>query len=76
MVRDFGDEYIDITKFKKFKEDTRRFNEITNNTKKCKCGHSVLINAGVDKVLCTWCNNYVFKDKKTEDLYRVKEKLK
>lgn len=76
MEYDFDNEYIDLTKTKNFKEDTRRFNEITKNTKRCKCGHSVLINAGIDKVLCSWCKNYVFKDKKTEDLYRLKERLK
>lgn len=76
MINDYDSEYIDFTKSRKFNEDTRRFNEITNHTKKCKCGHSVLMNKGVDKVLCTWCKNYVFKDKKTEDLYRLKERLK
>lgn len=42
---------------------------------KCKCGHSVIMPKWVDKQICDWCGNYVFKDKKTEDLYRIKEKI-
>lgn len=42
----------------------------------CKCGHRVVIPKWVDKQLCKWCGNYVFKSKKDEDLYRIKEKLK
>jgi len=40
---------------------------------KCKCGHSVIILNDKDKVLCKWCGNLVFKDKKTEMLYRINE---
>ena len=58
------------------KELIRYADEMAKFKYKCKCGHSVLINQGIDKVLCTWCHRYVFKDKKTEDLYRLKEKLK
>ena len=61
---------------KNFDDDTKMFNSISENTKKCKCGHSVVINKGVEKVLCSWCNHYVFRNKKDEDLYRIKEKLK
>lgn len=43
---------------------------------KCKCGRRVIIPKFKDYALCDWCNNYVFKDKKTEDLFRIKELIK
>lgn len=39
----------------------------------CKCGHRVIIPYNVDKVLCSWCHNYVFKDKQVEFKYRLNE---
>ena len=43
---------------------------------KCKCGHSVIIPAWVDKQLCNWCGNYVYKDKKDEFKCKLKEMSK
>lgn len=40
---------------------------------KCTCGHSIYIPSRLDKVICGWCNNYVFRDKKTEFEYRLQE---
>lgn len=41
----------------------------------CKCGHRVIITNQQSKVLCDWCGNYVFKNKKEEFKYRMKEKM-
>lgn len=41
----------------------------------CKCGHRSVIPESLDKTVCSWCGNYVFKDKKAEFQYRMKEKL-
>ena len=46
------------------------------NRYKCKCGHTSIIPYNSDKILCKWCHNYVFKDKKAEFMYRVKERIK
>lgn len=43
---------------------------------KCKCGRRVVISKNKNYALCDWCNNYVFKTKKAEDLYRLKELIK
>ena len=58
----------------------KEFNTMSNNYAKVKyqcknCGHKVVIPYWVDKQLCDWCGHYVFKNKKDEDLYRIKEKL-
>lgn len=43
--------------------------ERTDNTYKCKCGHSVVIRPGLENVLCHWCNHLVFKDKEKQKVY-------
>lgn len=39
----------------------------------CKCGHPTYLVKSNYKI-CTWCGNMVFKDKKTEFLYKVGKK--
>lgn len=50
-------------------------NDITKSRIKCSCGHSVLIPNKKDKCICSWCGNYVFKNKQAEFKYKFKEKL-
>ena len=40
---------------------------------KCKCGHSLCI-VSVDRKICSWCGNYVYKDKLTEMKYELKKR--
>jgi len=47
--------------------------ERTENTYKCKCGHSVPIKPYEKKVLCHWCNKWVFKNEKDEFKFRLEE---
>lgn len=47
--------------------------ERTDNTYKCKCGHSVEIRPYIKKALCHWCNKWVFKNKKDEFKFRLEE---
>ena len=46
------------------------------NTYKCKCGHSIVIAYNCEKVVCSYCGNYVFKNKKDEFKYRMRERIK
>lgn len=55
-----------------FKSDTKKFRMYADNTYKCKCGHSITIPNFINKKLCTWCGNYVYKNKKEE----FRDKLK
>lgn len=59
-------------------KDLQKYNEEINKHKYlCKsCGRKAYIPIDREKVICTWCHRYVFKTKKAEDLYRIKEKLK
>lgn len=42
----------------------------------CKCGHSVIIPAWVDRKLCNWCGRYVKQDKKTKFKYELRKKMR
>lgn len=42
-----------------------------NFTYTCKCGHRVVMNNQQKRILCTWCNHYVYRDKKDEFMERV-----
>ena len=57
-----------------YKRDTKRFDSITNNRVKCKCSHSMLLGSK-DRDLCTYCGYFVYKDKRTEFKYKLKERL-
>ena len=60
------------------KEEMQKYNdEIEKHKYVCKnCGRKAYIPRDKEKTICTWCYRYVFKNKKDEDLYRIKEKLK
>ena len=59
------------------KEFERLTDELDKVKYKCsKCGHKEIIPKWVDKQICSWCGSYVFKDKKEEFKYRLKEKMK
>lgn len=64
------DHILTIKEFKKMTDEYEKVKYI------CKCGHRVVIPKWVDKQLCDWCGRYVFKDKKVEFKYRVKERIK
>lgn len=62
-----------------FKKETDAFRRKMDEYDKvkyiCSCGHRVIIPKWVDKTICGWCGNYVFKDKKEEFKYRLKEEI-
>lgn len=60
---------------KQLKEDIKKGIYYAENSIKCaNCGHSMLLGRK-NKRVCTWCYHYIFKDKKQEFEYRLKEQL-
>ena len=57
------------------KEMDRMFNIYKNNTYTCKCGHRISIPNDINKMCCHYCGCYVFKTKKDEFMFRIKEKM-
>lgn len=59
------------------KKEWKRMSEnLQSITHTCNCGHRVTIYHPKEKEICTYCGSYVFKNKKVEFKYRMKEKLK
>ena len=56
-----------------FNEMTKLFNDASSRKITCSCGHSVIMPIRKDKIICRWCGKYVFKNKRVEFIYRVKE---
>ena len=61
---------------KKIAEIIKYAHILTENSVKCKCGHTIAMNPKLNKEICSWCGNYVFKTKKDEFDYRTKGMLK
>lgn len=56
-------------------EIEKRCDDYSKHTYKCKCGHSIVIANKNGVAECNWCHNNVFKDKKIEFEYRMKQNL-
>lgn len=57
-------------------KEIRKYSEIiTRNKIKCKCGHSISIPPHLEKCVCHWCGNYVFRNKNDEFKFRLKEMM-
>ena len=63
-------------RYKNFKTIVKESNVFQDYMIKCKCSHTVLFTGMKDRIICTHCGNYVYKDKKTEMKYKMKELLK
>lgn len=59
-----------------FEKDNKMFEDMAKCRYKCKCGHSVTITNKLDKTICSWCGNLVFKTPKAEFEYRVNQMRK
>ena len=58
-----------------YAEDTKKIDFYSKNSTKCRCGHTNFLGRK-EKIVCSWCNKYVFKNKKDEFVYRIGELLK
>ena len=58
-----------------YKKDTIKLEFYTKNSTKCKCGHTNFLGSR-DKIVCSWCCRYVFKNKQIEFVYRIGEMIK
>ena len=70
------DHKMSSTEWAMFYYEKKRLKPYADNRYYCKCGHSVVIMPKKHKVLCTHCGHWVFKNKKDEFKYRIKEKMK
>ena len=62
-------------RYKKIRELWREDDIFFNYKVRCKCSHTIIIPHNVDKVLCTYCGYYVYRNKKLEFKNKLKELL-
>lgn len=55
--------------------DTKILNNQTEDKILCKCGHRVLMSNRKKKIICSWCGNYVYKNKQIEFEEKLKSKI-
>jgi ribosomal protein S27E len=58
-----------------YKEDSKKIGFYTKNSIKCKCGHTIFLGSR-EKIICSWCGQYIFKNEKIKFIYRIGEALK
>lgn len=58
----------------RFDDDTKIFSQIVSDRLKCSCGHTFTTTK--EKHLCSWCGNYVYKDKKNEFTEKLMKEIK
>lgn len=56
-----------------YKEMGMKLEDIQKTSYKCRCGHTVVITNKEGRAICSNCHKWVFKDKRTEFEYRIKE---
>lgn len=60
-----------MNQYLKWKEDTRRQQEMSKIRRKCSCSHSVIIPVWIDKKVCSYCGRLVYKDDETKFKYKL-----
>lgn len=45
------------------------------NFRRCKkCNHTMLL-GNCEKLICTWCGNYIYKNEKIEFIHKLRQEL-
>ena len=61
-----------------FKKMLKQENDRAKYKRYCCCGHSIVFPASTktNKVICTWCGNYIYKNDYEEFKENIKKVLK
>lgn len=58
-----------------FREVEKIHKMYTKNSIKCKCGHSISFSSCEERKLCSWCGNFVYKNKRDQFKYDLTKEL-
>lgn len=59
-----------------YKQMKKKYDIFQDYMVKCKCSHTLLFTGMKDRLICSHCGNYVYKDEKAKLRYKIKEMLK
>ena len=62
--------------YKSLKEIANDHDKIQDYMVKCKCSHTLLFTGSKDRLCCSHCGHYVYKDNATKFKYKMKERLR
>lgn len=62
--------------YKPYNQIVKDQRKIQDYMVKCKCSHTILFTGIKDRLCCSHCGRYVYRDKKAEIKYKLKEYLK
>ena len=62
--------------YKTYKQLMKDHDILQNYVVKCKCSHTILFTGIKDRLICSHCGSWVYKNKKVEMRYKMKELLK
>ena len=58
-----------------FEQEKKFFDKICKHRIKCKCSHTVIL-INCDRIICSHCGNWIYKNQETEFRYKLAEKMK
>lgn len=70
------DRYTSGKQFKTFKELKREHDKFQDYSIKCSCGHSIIFISEKDRIICSVCGKYIYRNKKVEMKYKLKKLIK
>lgn len=62
-------------RFKTYHELETDYRKLQDHMIKCNCSHTVLFTGRKDRLICSHCGNYIYKDERTKMKYKLKELL-
>lgn len=61
---------------KTFRDDLKISDDLAKCKRQCEyCGHKMIV-AKADRVICSWCGHYIYKNDGIEFKYKVKEMIR
>lgn len=55
------------------KEMTKYFDAMVERIVKCDCGHAIVFQEQTDRIICSWCNHWVYRNPKIKFKYKMME---
>lgn len=61
---------------KTYRQLVKEYDILQDYMVKCKCSHTILFTGVKDRLCCSYCGRWVYKNKLSEIKYKMKEYLK